>query len=285
MFLEFRSFLFLKPDSREDCDTFMRYRAWLDLLTPTVTAMLSAHKTHAPHEPALARFWGGTTWNHDAYASLGRLAGLGLDFATDEELSLSRIFVTRAIETLTMENDWQTTDPRDYVYARLGYSVGFMLLRLVPDYTMSAEEVYIAATISALRATRSLSHPQLFVPSASPYLPSWCIDFTHVDTAGFSSYWFDRWRSEKWKAGYNTHFRLEQLRPRTILVSGFLQDRVAAISPLYNRLLDDATTSVLQQWEACATLWNQHMGTKISPVFPSNSLPWRDEQIWRRAIR
>lgn len=59
-------------------------------------------------------------------------------------------------------------DPRDYVYARLGYSVGFNLLGLKSDYTMSTERLFADVTVYYMRRERAptshfslLRHPRI----------------------------------------------------------------------------------------------------------------------------
>jgi hypothetical protein len=72
----------------------------------------------------------------------------------------------------------QTSDPRDQVYSRITSSTGFMFLGIKPDYTLMTMQVFIATTTALLHASQSWAHQQFFIPSESPFLPSWAIDFS-----------------------------------------------------------------------------------------------------------
>jgi hypothetical protein len=72
----------------------------------------------------------------------------------------------------------------------LDFMPGFMQLGLKPNYRIPVEEVFIRTTLEVLKAIRSWSEPRFIYPTASPYLPSWTIDFTLP--AADTKNWLDR---------------------------------------------------------------------------------------------
>ena len=71
----------------------------------------------------------------------------------------------------------QKSDPRDQVYLRLNSTTAFMFLGIKSEYTLTTVQVFAATTFAILRESQSWSHEQFFIPSESPFMPSWAIDF------------------------------------------------------------------------------------------------------------
>lgn len=148
--------------------------------------------------------------------------------------------IIRSLEKCFVSNMPRAADPRDYVYARLGWSEGFSALALKPQYDMSTEDVFTSTTVDVLRSTRSWSQLHFFKPSASPFLPSWAIDFSSLsepDRHDFSSAWFTAVKGN-FRADSNAKFKLRRGRPGLLVTGGFVMDNVAAIAPSYCRVLD-----------------------------------------------
>jgi hypothetical protein len=127
----------------------------------------------------------------------------------------------------------QTTDPRDRVYAMLRFTAGFMQLGLKPNYRISTEEVFTRTTVEILIAAQSWSAKQFIYPSASPFLPSWAIDFTlpTVDTECF----LDR-IGDDINAAPSTRSNVAELGPGIIISAGFVYDEIVAVTPIYSPL-------------------------------------------------
>lgn len=162
----------------------------------------------------------------------------GLQVASD----VVKEMIESSLEECFRHNMPRVADPRDYVYARLGWSDGFMMLLLKPEYDTSTEDVFISTTVKLLRCTQSWSHSHFFKPSASPFLPSWAIDFSGLGSADVT--WISRSKlfgllKENFRADSSANFRLSNPRPGLLLTSGFVTDQVAAIAPSYCRLLDE----------------------------------------------
>lgn len=151
-----------------------------------------------------------------------------------------RRLVTHSLLECYRSNMRRAADPRDYVYARLGWSEGFMVLLLKPEYNTSTEDVFTSTTVKVLRRTQSWSHCHFFNPSASPFLPSWSIDFSNLgerDSQMSRSASFTMVKRE-FRSGSNAKFRLSNPRPGLLLTGGFVMDQVTAIAPFYCKILD-----------------------------------------------
>ncbi|KAF2870346.1 heterokaryon incompatibility protein-domain-containing protein [Massariosphaeria phaeospora] len=72
------------------------------------------------------------------------------------------------------------TDDRDKIYGVLGLVTAWYGEPIIPDYTMSTEEVYIRATTSFTLDTKSLfAMHGAMEPNKYPNLPSWVMDWTN----------------------------------------------------------------------------------------------------------
>lgn len=182
-----------------------------------------------------------------------------------------RAHVKASLEMTSRYPHWQTTDPRDRVYALTGALPGFMGLKLRPDYTLPTQEVFVQTTVAILQASRTWSHRQFFHPSASPYLPSWAIDFTSSSSASLSAFEMalisDAKQWLRYKADANAAFRLQRVRHGMLLTAGFVFDTVVATSPLYQPSLDSVADACILNnvlyisrvfWSWRETLLNRH---------------------------
>lgn len=96
--------------------------------------------------------------------------GTGGIMTIDRPLSL--------IEALSAFRNCGSTDPRDKVFAYLGICTGDH--EIIPDYSMSAQEVFLETTKSILASTESLailSQVQDSSQTSTQKLPSWVPDF------------------------------------------------------------------------------------------------------------
>jgi hypothetical protein len=125
----------------------------------------------------------------------------------------------------------QTADPRDRVYSLIGYMPTFKLLRIEPDYTLTTEQVYIATTVAILLQSQSWSHDQFVRPSGSPFLPSWAIDFTLIQSPEAHRCEGRMPRIANFKADGGASFRLHFLPPGHLHTAGFTYDEIIAIGP------------------------------------------------------
>jgi hypothetical protein len=126
---------------------------------------------------------------------------------------------------------WQTTDPRDRVYAMMGSMPGFMQLGMKVNYRISPEELFIRTTVEILRAVQKWSDPQFVYPSASPFLPSWTIDFTLPTTD--TEQWLRR-TCDKFNTAPGAKFNVTELCPGVIISAGFVYDEIVAVSPVHS---------------------------------------------------
>lgn len=125
----------------------------------------------------------------------------------------------------------QTTDPRDQVYAILGYKPGFMQLGVKPNYNADTEEVFIRTTVEVLQAVQSWAEAPFINPSASPFLPSWTIDFTLPTVTKDNPLFLDDFRADHFSAACDAKFRLKEVKEGVILSAGFVYDKVVAVLP------------------------------------------------------
>ncbi|KAM0695997.1 hypothetical protein Q7P36_004480 [Cladosporium allicinum] len=136
------------------------------------------------------------------------------------------------LSNLFYHGRWQTADPRDRVYAMIGYMLGFMQLGVRPNYRLPTEEVFIRTTLKLLHTLQSWSILHFIHPSASPYLPSWTIDFT-LHTADTQC-------------------------PGIIISAGFVYDEILAVSPVRSPLdLDREAQSFWKWWYSLTNSQNK----------------------------
>lgn len=137
----------------------------------------------------------------------------------------------------------QTSDPRDQVYSRITSSTGFMFLGIKPDYTLTTKQVFIATTTALLHASQSWAHQQFFIPSESPFLPSWAIDFSLApEDMKFGS--TSHFPQGEFKADGMASFRLKDSQSGSLSTAGFIYDDVV-VAATSDRFGDD---DALQAW-------------------------------------
>ena len=136
----------------------------------------------------------------------------------------------------------RTADPRDQVYSQIGAMTGLRLLNLKPDYTLTTEQVFITTTLAILHASRSWSYSQFFVPSESPFMPSWAIDFTLVPDPKFE-YLGGMFETGKFSADSSATFQLVEQHSERLHTAGFVYDALATVHRC-DRLSGTDTTCV-----------------------------------------
>jgi len=145
--------------------------------------------------------------------------------------------VAEDLSSLSNWGRWQTTDPRDTVYAMLGFMPGFMALRLKPNYHIDTERLFIRTTLDILQAVRAWSVPQFIYPSASPFLPSWTIDFTLRMADTQNRRFLTRNDAKlRFKTALGVWSKTEELTPGVLLSAGFACDEIVAVTPVYSPL-------------------------------------------------
>ena len=167
----------------------------------------------------------------DKSASAFTLVKRHQELQTNEESSAGFLAerLTSDLSSLSRSSR-QTADPRDRVYGLIGSMVGFMLLKLQPDYKLSIEQVFTTTSVAILQGTQSWSHDQFFRPSASPFLPSWAIDFTSVPEDVENRISYDQMTAQ-FKADGDAIFRLQQPSPGRLHTAGFIHDEIVAVGP------------------------------------------------------
>ena len=84
-------------------------------------------------------------------------------------------------------NPWivrQAKDPRDLVYSLRGIIRPEEAQLIQPDYSLPCEVVFAQATYAHIKAKGSFRILERFLaarPSSAPSLPSWVVDFSHID--------------------------------------------------------------------------------------------------------
>jgi hypothetical protein len=126
---------------------------------------------------------------------------------------------------------WHTTDPRDYVFVLRGFHTMFEELRT--GYGNTVEDVYSDATEILLRKGGTWSRGWWCLPYASPYLPSWAIDFSvgsedaleeprAVDDTLL--------QMGKFNASASSSIRIELTGLQTLVTAAFIYDEIETIS-------------------------------------------------------
>ena len=178
------------------------------------------------------------------------------------------VFIRRWIYSMFTGNSWHTSDPRDRVNAIMGAMPPYCSLNFRPDYSKSAEDVFISATVHLLHTGRSWSHTQFLAPSDSPYLPSWSIDFadarpffpsgafysddyfTFLGTYVMSLYLPSKAKKYRFAADAVAPIRLRQVSRGVLETAGFVIDKVVSVGSLFTATLDckDDAKGVLRAW-------------------------------------
>jgi len=92
------------------------------------------------------------------------------------------------LDCLARSQASQSTDPRDKVFGLLGLAFDRSQYVAEPNYKFSESELCQVMTESAIISKRSLDLILLRQPStALPDLPTWCLDYLHLDTHPFSA--------------------------------------------------------------------------------------------------
>jgi hypothetical protein len=126
---------------------------------------------------------------------------------------------------------WHTTDPRDYVFVLRGFHTMFAELRT--GYGDTVEDVYSDATSILLRKGGTWSRGWWCLPYASPYLPSWAIDFSAgSDHALAGPRLFDDGLllRGKFNASASSSIRIKVTEPRMLATAAFVCDEIETIS-------------------------------------------------------
>jgi hypothetical protein len=168
--------------------------------------------------------------------------------------------VSLSLTILGRSNHWQTADQRDRVYALMGAMGGFAALDLKPNYKNTVEDLFKKATVQLLTVGQSWSHLQFFHPSASPYLPSWTIDFTRcINMENYASVNLLYNHSKRWKAAGDSKIRVRQgclCSSDVLYTAGFVFDEIMAISDYRPpRALADTNDRRAVAW---LDLWRKH---------------------------
>lgn len=156
------------------------------------------------------------------------------------------------LQLLKSYRDREATDPRDKVYALLGIAGDLSIYRIVPDYSISFEEVYKATTLQFILAYRSLEVLNLsFGLSKASELPSWTPDWrvSPQDSKKATTHS----SHERNLGGYRTCGRMPFIVCRReadlLCVNGLLFDDIAEISELLDIEQEDAFCKTVAKWE------------------------------------
>jgi hypothetical protein len=179
---------------------------------------------------------------------------------SNAEFSNAPDHVSLSLTVLGRSNHWQTADQRDRVYALVGAMGGFTALDLKPNYRNTVEDLFKKATVQLLTVGQSWSHLQFFYPSASPFLPSWAIDFTRcINMENYASVNLLYNHSKRWKAAGDSKIRVRQGRlcsSSVLHTAGFLFDEIIAISDYRSpRRPNDIYDQKADAW---LDLWREH---------------------------
>jgi hypothetical protein len=178
---------------------------------------------------------------------------------------------------------WQTTDPRDRVYAMLVSMPGFMALHLKPNYRMDTEEVFVRTTVEILKVNQSWSAEQFIYPSASPFLPSWTIDFT-LPTAATRDrqLWCHRYLEKRFKAHGCARSRIRESKPGVLLSAGFVYDEIVAVTPVFSPL--DLNGVPADEFSEARSLfwkwWNFLINSNTKDCISSNPAYAHEIDLW-----
>jgi hypothetical protein len=175
--------------------------------------------------------------------------------------------VALSLTIFSRSNHWQTADQRDRLYSLAGAMGGFAALDLTPNYKISVEDLFEKATMEILHVGQSWSHLQFFHPSASPYLPSWVVDFTRcINKENFARVNLLYRNFDHWTASKNSKIRVwrDRLgRSGVLHAAGFLFDEILAVSS-YNTNKSPGVVAVSAgAWQ---DLWRQYRHYVIEKI-------------------
>jgi hypothetical protein len=142
--------------------------------------------------------------------------------------------VAFSLTIFSRSNHWQTADQRDRLYALAGAMSGFAALDLTPNYKTSVENLFEEATMKLLHVGQSWSHLQFMLPSASPFLPSWVVDFTRcINKENFARVNLLYRNFGHWTASRSSKIRVRRDRlgrSGVLHAAGFFCDEIIAVS-------------------------------------------------------
>lgn len=147
-----------------------------------------------------------------------------------EQHDNTTLAIRGSMQVAYSRGQWQTSDPRDRIYALLEVMPGFRLLDLKPNYNKSVEEVFAAASIALLSASQTWSLESFLKPSRSPFLPSWALDFCLFELQ--TSSWLRELilsPAKGYTSDLNGKFRMRQVTPDLLLTAGTLLDEVVGV--------------------------------------------------------
>ncbi|KAI9857129.1 MAG: hypothetical protein M1813_008620 [Trichoglossum hirsutum] len=167
---------------------------------------------------------------------LGAITKAATNFKYIEAFHLSyrrELGPAELIDLLTLLRLFQTTDPRDKVYAALGFSSDANLVPI--DYSSPADEVFISMTKNWIQRENNLHILDLCYPSSIEGLPSWVVD------------WINDGYSLR-DPGYTLRNPLYKSKWRTDMSGGKGENVYSAGGdlPLVYRFEDDSKVLVLQ---------------------------------------
>ncbi len=142
------------------------------------------------------------------------------------------------------------TDPRDMVYGLLGVA-GYQ--EIVPDYSLTKEQVFRQVTISSLEKDGNLNI-LMGQREQEPEIPSWIYDWSHP-TDEFA--WQDehiRLIIEYYHASLDTVPRFRTEGERSLLIDGLYVDRIVSVGPTCDAAFDvDVQTKIIREWHDMCT--------------------------------
>lgn len=148
-----------------------------------------------------------------------------------------------AMEFYANHTDWQTSDPRDRVYAVLGSLPGVSDLGININYDKPVEDVFIETSVAILNASQTWSHSQFTQPSVSHCLPSWAIDFTSRIELRDVDWVFHN--SECFNAAMGAQFRLAALGSEKLITAGYLLDEIEWVSPNFGCCMNKSSPAFI----------------------------------------
>lgn len=158
-----------------------------------------------------------------------------VDFPFESPLPNVRVLLDRLLGSFLAEKVWHTSDPRDNVFILRGMHPAFNgLARLGAGYHNTVEQIFTLGTILLLDGG-TWSRLCWSMPSQSPYLPSWVVDFsaskihTPSDTRSFADH--KLLHCSKFDACAGSDIGCEfATTPQALYTAAFLYDEIEGIS-------------------------------------------------------
>jgi hypothetical protein len=165
-----------------------------------------------------------------------------------------QVVLDRVRDSFLAEKVWHTSDPRDNVFILHGMHPTFNgLARLGAGYHNTVEQIFTYGTILLLYEG-TWSRSCWCMPSQSPYLPSWVVDFsaskihTLSDTRSITD--DQLLHDSKFDACAGSDKRCEfATTPQALHTAAFLYDEIEAISTCLT-ITERRKESVLNSWKA-----------------------------------